>query len=98
MLQLCKQVERAAADVLAGECAEESLLSAWVAEVRPAPNASRLAIVVVLGQGSGSVIEARAALQHASPRFRSEVARSIFRKRVPDIVFEVVVPEERVDE
>jgi ribosome-binding factor A len=95
--QLCKQVERAAGAVLAGECGEEALLEAWVAEVRPGPDASRLVIVVVLG-ASASVVEARAALARASARFRGEVARSIVRKRVPEVAFEVLVQEQRTDE
>jgi hypothetical protein len=40
--QLCKQVERAAAVTLAGECESDALLGAAVAFVEPAPDSSRL--------------------------------------------------------
>jgi hypothetical protein len=88
--QLCKQVERAASFVLA-ECRDDALLGAAIAEVAPAPDAGRLRVAVVLpSHGStGNVIEARAALARAASSFRAEVARSIHRKRVPEIVFEV---------
>jgi ribosome-binding factor A len=97
-LQLCKQVERAAAVTLAGECESEALAGAVVAAVEPAPDAARLRVSVVLAPGrlGEDVGEARAALQRATPVFREEVARSIQRKRVPEIVFDVR-PSEEVD-
>jgi len=91
-LQLCKQVERAAAVVLAGECESDVLLGASVAAVEPAPDASRLRVTIVLvpaGDRAAPLAEALAALQRATARFREEIARCIHRKRVPEIAFDV---------
>ena len=94
--QLCKQVERAAAVTLAGECESDALLAAAVAFVEPAPDSSRLMAMVVLapGKGSDDLAAARAALARSAPAFREEVARTIHRKRVPEIVFDVRLSEE----
>jgi ribosome-binding factor A len=102
-LQLCKQVERAVSVTLASEWLDEALVGACVAAVDPAPDASRLRVVVLLAPGRelDAIGPARAALQAASAEFRAEVARSIHRKRVPEIVFEVrlwaLVSEEEVE-
>jgi len=89
--QLCKQVERAAAVTLASECADEALLGAVVAFVEPAPDAGRLRVMVVLAVGGGAdaLERGRAALRAREAAFREEVARSVHRKRVPEIVFDV---------
>jgi len=94
--QLCKQVERAAAVTLAGECEGDALLGAAVAFVEPAPDSSRLMATVVLAPGKGmdDLAEARAALVRSAASFREEVARTIHRKRVPEIVFDVRLSEE----
>ena len=98
--QLCKQVERATAVTLAGECEGDSLLGAAVAFVEPAPDPSRLMAMVVLAPGKAmdDLAEARAALARAAASFREEVARTIHRKRVPEIVFDVRLSEEVVRE
>jgi ribosome-binding factor A len=94
--QLCKQVERAAALTLTGDCRSDVLVGATVAAVDPAPDSARLLVSVVLAYGrtGDQVIEARAALREAAPSFRSEVARSIHRKRAPEILFDVRLAEE----
>jgi hypothetical protein len=93
--QLCKQVERAAAVTLAGECEGEALLGAAVALVEPAPDSSRLRATVVLAPGkvAEDLAQARAALARSAASFREEVARTIHRKRVPEIVFDVRLSE-----
>ena len=95
-LQLGKQVERAASLTLASECESEALAGAAVVSVEPAPDASRLRVVVCLASGTNAetMAEARAALAAWVPAVRAEVARSIHRKRVPEIVFELRLPEE----
>ena len=96
VLQLCRQVERAAALTLESECVSDALLGAAVASVEPAPDAGRLRVVVVLapGRGGDCLDGARAALVGLTPVFRGEVARSVHRKRVPEIVFDVrLAPE-----
>lgn len=95
-LQLCKQVERAAVVTLASVCESDSLLGASVASVAPAPDSARLMVTVVLASGKGieDTTEARAALLRSTAAFREEVARSVHRKRVPEIVFDVRLAEE----
>ena len=96
MLQLCRQVERAAAVTLAGECEDEELLGAAVAAVEPAPDAGRLRVTVVLAPGRGPDGLERAGRRSSAvrPPFVREVARSVHRKRVPEIVFDVrLAPE-----
>jgi hypothetical protein len=94
-LQLSKQVERAAVVALAA-CEDEVLAGACVAGVEPAPDAARLRLRVVLAPGRRpeDVAPAREALRRASARFREEAARSIHRKRVPELVFDVWLMEE----
>ncbi len=95
VLQLCKQVERAAAVTLASVCESDSLLGASVAAVEPAPDSGRLMVTVVLAPGKGveDIPEARSVLLRSRAAFREEVARSVHRKRVPEIVFDVRLTE-----
>lgn len=96
VLQLCKQVERVATLALEGEWVGDALLGAAVASVEPAPDARRLRVAVVLAPAKGvdDIGHARAALFGLTAMFRAEVARSIRRKRVPEIVFEVRLASE----
>jgi hypothetical protein len=91
VMQLCKQVERAATLALEGEWVGDALLGAAVALVEPAPDAGRLRVVIALAPSRGvdDVEQARAALVGLTSGFRADVARSIHRKRVPEIVFDV---------
>jgi ribosome-binding factor A len=95
-LQLCKQVERSVAVTLLGQCESEALVGAVVAAVEPAPDSGRLRLTVVLApeRVAGDLSAAWTALQRATGVFREEVARSVHRKRVPEIVFEVRLSEE----
>ncbi|HEX6739857.1 MAG TPA: ribosome-binding factor A [Vicinamibacteria bacterium] len=92
-LQLCKQVEHAAALVIE-ECEDPALAAAVVVGVEPAPDASRLRVLVALPPAGGEAAAAREALQRLAGRFREETARSIHRKRVPEVIAEVVAFEE----
>ena len=80
---------------LAAECESPVLVGAWVAAVEPAPDASRLRITVVLApeRDTDDLAEAWATLSRAAPAFRAEVARSISRKRVPELVWGVHLAE-----
>jgi ribosome-binding factor A len=91
--QMCKQIERAANEVLMGEMADEVWTGACVAAVEPAPDASRLAVIVVLPAGTGDeqVVRAEAALRRAAPAFRRAAAAAIHRKRTPELAFRVLV-------
>lgn len=90
-LQLSKQVERAVSETLAGEWLSDALTGASVASVEPAPDAGRLLVTVLLDpRATGAdVAEARSALGAATAVLRAEVARSIHRKRVPELAFDV---------
>lgn len=84
-LQLCAQVRR----VL--EAHIPSSLHAVLAELRvervePAPDATRLRVVVSPGEGTPPA-EVHAALQALTGRFRAEIAGAITRKRVPTLSF-----------
>jgi len=94
--QLCKQVERAAATTLSGECGSDVLLGASVVSADPAPDAARLQVLVILAPGRGveDAEIAMSALRRAAPAFRQEIARSIHRKRVPEIAFDVILAGE----
>ena len=91
VMQLCKQVQRAATLALEGEWVDDALLGAAVASVEPAPDAGRLRVVVVLApaRGMDDVGRARAVLSGLTATFRAEVARAIHRKKVPEVVFDV---------
>ena len=95
LLQLCKQVERSAALTLTSVCESDALLGAAVAAVEPAPDSGRLMVTVVLAYGKGleDATEAKAALTRSTTDFREDVSRSIYRKRVPQIVFDVRLVE-----
>jgi ribosome-binding factor A len=91
-LQLCSQVADTLNLVLSGECADEVLQSLQVVEVRPAPDASQLLVLVCPAAGD-PVPEANTVLRHlaaAKGRLRGEVAAAIVRRRAPNLVFQYV--------
>ena len=91
--RLCRQVLEAIRTGLAGQCGDEVLQSLWVSSVDPAPDASRMAVTVDLPEGA-SPGEALARLEGARGLLRAIVASAIHRKRVPELVFRVIGPEE----
>ena len=92
--QLCRQVAETLELVLSGECQDELLQSLRVISVVPAPNSSRLLVSVSADLLPGQYDRQRILelLDDHSRRLRSEVAASINRKRVPQLVFQVVGP------
>lgn len=93
--QLCQQVGRTLSLVLSGEFSDEVLQSLMVESVVPAPNASQLLVTVSMASGledapDSTVVAQR--LELVAGRLRSEVARSISRKRAPGLKFRVVAP------
>src|SRR5687767_8159670 len=92
-LQLCRQVQRALALALAGECADELLRDVYVESVEPLGGAGQL-LVRVMASGGVAPFEVMARLGVVTPRLRAFVAGEICRKRVPMLSF-VVVPEVR---
>lgn len=92
-LQLCSQVADTLNYVLSGDCDDELLQNLQVASVVPAPNASQLLVTVypVVAMGANfDAVEVRRRLLEAIGRLRSEVARSITRKKAPNLLFQVV--------
>ena len=91
-LQLCRQVQRALAMALGGECADVLLADAYVESVEPLGGPGQLFVRVVVPADTAAppaaVAERLAAL---TPRLRAVVASEIYRKRVPALSF-VVVP------
>lgn len=86
--QLAREVYRVLAQAMA-ELADRRLESAFVVEVRPAPDAGRFAVQVSAG-AAATVSEVEAALEVARGHLRGELATALARKRIPDLIFEVV--------
>jgi len=89
---LCAQARRAIESALCG-CADERLDGLYVEDVSPAPNASRL-LVVLRGSSDIDAEEVRDALAGAEGLLRSEVAAAITRKRTPRLAFVLLRPDE----
>jgi ribosome-binding factor A len=86
-----KQLVREAYRVLSqavGELEDRRLTSAFVVEVRPAPDGSRLAVCV--SAGGSDPAEVLAALDLARGLLRGELASAMARKRTPELSFEVL--------
>jgi ribosome-binding factor A len=92
--QLCRQVAETLELVLPGDCRDEILQSLHVMSVEPAPDSSRLLVVVVADLPAEQFHRAEilARLERQTARLRSEVAAAIARKRVPMLAFEIAGP------
>jgi ribosome-binding factor A len=87
-LQLCRQVQRALMLALSGECADDILREVYVESVEPMGGASQLLVRVIVPREIGqSSFEVVARLDDRLPKLRAIVARSICRKRVPNLMF-----------
>ena len=90
--QLCRQVAETLDLVLSGDCRDDLIRSLHVMSVEPAPNSSRLLVLVTSDlpaeQYDGQRIMTR--LREHAGRLRAEVAASIHRKRVPLLTFHVL--------
>lgn len=85
-MQLCKQVQRALSFALP-ETGNELLLDAYVEEVQPGPDASRLLVSV---RGHGDPLALITALNEHVGQLRSSVAEAITRRKAPELAFQVV--------
>ncbi len=92
--QLCRQVAETLDLVLSGDSCDELIQSLSVVSVEPAPNASRLLVIVSADlpaeQFDGQEIMQRLTAQ--AGRLRSEVAATIHRKKVPLLTFHLLGP------
>jgi ribosome-binding factor A len=87
-LQLCAQVERTLASVLA-ESTDEWLRDLWVVAVEPAPNETRL-LVTLQRAPSGTdrdPAELFTHVLHAAAKLRAEVASAIHRRKTPELAY-----------
>jgi ribosome-binding factor A len=91
--QLCRQVFETLSYVLSSVSHDEVLEDLVVREVVPAPDASRLLVIVCpfAARDRCDPVEALQHLHQAVGGLRAEIARSISRRKVPDLVFCVIV-------
>ena len=89
--QLCRQVQEAVGAAL-GSLDDELLNAAWVADVEPEPDASRLVVFIEVGADTPSE-RVMSRLERVSGFVRGEVAAAITRKRTPTLVFRVLLRE-----
>ena len=91
VFQLCRQVNDTLQMVLTDG---NERLGLAIVDVVPAPDSRRM--LVILGLAPGTVVKSAAdveqimeQLQLETPRLRSEIARTINRKKTPNLVFEI---------
>ncbi|WP_040592156.1 ribosome-binding factor A [Schlesneria paludicola] len=96
--QLCRQVFETLSYVMSGACGDDILRGVIVVEVSPAPDARRLLVRVcpLPGDTDFNPILVMERLTHATGRLRAEVARSISRRKVPELLFRVVADQSSV--
>jgi len=98
-LQLCRQAFETLALVLA-DCDDEIMQSIDIASVKISDDGSRLIATVAMPRSASSDVqlegygpeEILSRVSQHIPRLRSELARSICRKRVPNLTFEIDYP------
>ena len=95
LASLCRQVQRTVSMSLSGECGDPVLQDLVVDRVVPAPDSSRLMVVVYFARPSIAVPlpEVLGKLDAVSGHLRREVVRAITRKRAPEIIFALARPE-----
>lgn len=85
-MQLAKQVQRALTYALP-ETGDDLLLTAYVDDVQPAPDANHLLVSV---HGEGDPLALLAALNQHTGQLRSAVAEAITRRKAPELAFQIV--------
>lgn len=92
--QLCRQVAETVDQVLAGETGDDALRCLRVAAVRPAPDASRLLVLVVADCPPDDFCrdQTEARLQASAGRLRTAVAAAITRRKAPLLTFALLGP------
>lgn len=88
-LQLAQQVERALYWALGTSCDDPVLQSLNVASVEPSPKGGPMFVTLVAGEGVDAA-DAMRRLNRAYGLLRSEVAREIHRRKVPELTFRVL--------
>jgi ribosome-binding factor A len=95
--QLCRQVQRALNLALAESDVISGISDVFVDEVSPAPDCGRLLVRVLIPAGR-PIADAMDAIRREAPRLRAETAKSITRKRAPELTFAPAFPEGGTDE
>ena len=85
--RLCGQVARLLSLALGGLAADDVLSCVDVLAVHPAPDASRLRVLVTIRDPAAEPRRALAKLAAARGFLRSEIATGICRRRTPDLLF-----------
>ena len=94
-MQLCAQVRRTIELTLVGDCEDEVLQDLMVESVEPAPDDSRLR-VVVSAHGAAAEVAPNEVMTHieaARGLLQREVMNAISRKKAPELAFELARPE-----
>ena len=89
LLMLCSQVAVCLGLSLEGELNDPRLEGIHLESVTPAPDASRLEVLIGIPQEADSA-EVLAALNGAAARLRVEVAAVIHRKKAPQLAFRLL--------
>lgn len=87
---------RVVADTLSlalSECVDDALLDLSIRDVEPSPSPGRLLVTVETSWPTPDPATIMAALARVHGRLRSDVARAIRRKRAPELVFRVALPD-----
>ncbi len=91
--QLCRQISETLNFVLSGELNDDVLRGVYVQQAEPAPDASRILVTIAplgsVDEGDPALILER--LHATSKRLRAEIARSISRRKAPELVFRVML-------
>jgi len=85
-MQLCRQIQKALLYAFSSTGCDV-VASLMVEEVTPAPNASRLLVVVSSLDGDLNAAEAISALAKVAPKLRQEVSAAINRRKTPELSF-----------
>lgn len=89
--QLCAQVRRVVSQFLSLECSDEILQSLYVESVEPAPDATCMLVTLNVPQElEVERAEVLALLDQVKPTLRSEIGRTINRRKTPDLNFVLI--------
>jgi ribosome-binding factor A len=85
-LQLCRQVQRALSFAIS-ETGDDRLLSTYVQDVEPHPDAGHMMVSVTTGEDPAETL---GALHEHTGKLRTEVAHAITRRKAPELFFQVL--------
>lgn len=93
-LQLCRQVADTLNYVLTGEMDDDLLRNLYVVRVDPAPDVGQMMVTVAPmdPKDADRSDQILTHLMHATKKLRTEVARSINRRKTPQLLFRVISP------